>query len=284
MTTSFDRKLLHLVVKALPPGVDLATHNVSDRDFQLLVENLRHNHREYERRNLSQFTLAVVSAVNHLQQNCYDRSRKRKQPFSLTKTDNVQVRSDSDEDEYDRAAAIRDVVPSVNRLNDSILRFHRPVNNSDKPVMETFERDSTIESSSEGQGRIAVEDTQEFSNTAPPKDSLDTEATDLLPSDSHQGTYIVDRQGRKRRVTRRSSSMAGNGNDTTAKVHATSSQLAFNVPVLRPTERYTDLGGMDGMITTIRQLVEYPITRPELYRHLGVDPPRGVLLRGPPGT
>jgi ATP-dependent 26S proteasome regulatory subunit len=60
--------------------------------------------------------------------------------------------------------------------------------------------------------------------------------------------------------------------------------LSFTVPVIRPTERYSDLGGMDHIITTIRQLVEYPITRPELYRHLGVDPPRGVLLRGPPGT
>ena len=51
----------------------------------------------------------------------------------------------------------------------------------------------------------------------------------------------------------------------------------------RPTERYTDLGGMGDILTQIRQLVEYPLVRPELYRHLGVDPPRGVLLRGPPG-
>ncbi|EEC46437.1 predicted protein, partial [Phaeodactylum tricornutum CCAP 1055/1] len=45
-----------------------------------------------------------------------------------------------------------------------------------------------------------------------------------------------------------------------------------------------DLGGMDEVVKNIRQLVEYPLIRPELYSHLGVDPPRGVLLRGPPGT
>jgi ribosome biogenesis ATPase len=57
----------------------------------------------------------------------------------------------------------------------------------------------------------------------------------------------------------------------------------FASPVERPTERYCDLGGMDQVLQQIRQLIEYPLVRPELYRHLGVDPPRGVLLRGPPG-
>ncbi len=52
----------------------------------------------------------------------------------------------------------------------------------------------------------------------------------------------------------------------------------------RPRERYTDLGGMGHIVQEVRQLVEYPLVRPELYRHLGVEPPRGVLLRGPPGT
>lgn len=52
----------------------------------------------------------------------------------------------------------------------------------------------------------------------------------------------------------------------------------------RPTERFSDLGGMIELIETIRQLVITPLLRPEIYRHLGVEPPRGVLLRGPPGT
>jgi SpoVK/Ycf46/Vps4 family AAA+-type ATPase len=59
---------------------------------------------------------------------------------------------------------------------------------------------------------------------------------------------------------------------------------SFLTPVPRPAERFNDLGGMAETIRQIRQLVEYPVVRPELYRHLGVDPPRGVLLRGPPGT
>jgi hypothetical protein len=286
MTTSFDRKLVHLVGKAIPSGLDLATHNFNNRDFDVLVEQLRLNHREYERRNLSQFTLAVVSAVSHLQQSCCERSRKRKQPVALTKTDSLQFRSDSDEDEYDRAAAIRDAAPSVNRLNDSILRFHRPVTNDEKPVSEQREANSTKEFNSEVQSEVTVENTQKLSEPLPSKEVLGAVATDQLPPEPPEASSTVARRTRKRRVVRQSSSMTGIGigNDSTATVTPTLSQLAFTVPVQRPTERYTDLGGMDGIITTIRQLVEYPITRPEVYRHLGVDPPRGVLLRGPPGT
>ena len=46
---------------------------------------------------------------------------------------------------------------------------------------------------------------------------------------------------------------------------------------------YASLGGMDGVLQEVRELVEYPLTHPEIYAHLGVEPPRGLLLHGPPG-
>ena len=54
-------------------------------------------------------------------------------------------------------------------------------------------------------------------------------------------------------------------------------------PSPRPTERYSDLGGISPLLQQLRELIEYPLSRPELFLHLGVEPPRGVLLRGPPG-
>ena len=90
---------------------------------------------------------------------------------------------------------------------------------------------------------------------------------------------MVVRKGRKRkRILRRASSLAG------ASDFGGETDLAFLTPLPRPKERYHDLGGLDDLIQDVRQLVEYPLIRPELYRHLGIEPPRGVLLRGPPGT
>jgi transitional endoplasmic reticulum ATPase len=47
---------------------------------------------------------------------------------------------------------------------------------------------------------------------------------------------------------------------------------------------YDDLGGMRSTIDALREMVELPLRHPELFQRLGVDPPKGVLLHGPPGT
>ncbi len=47
---------------------------------------------------------------------------------------------------------------------------------------------------------------------------------------------------------------------------------------------YEDIGGLDEPIKKVRELVELPMNHPELFRKLGIDPPKGVLLHGPPGT
>lgn len=51
-----------------------------------------------------------------------------------------------------------------------------------------------------------------------------------------------------------------------------------------PSARYSDVGGIDACLQDVRELIEHPIRHPEIYRHLGVRPPTGVLLHGPPGT
>jgi proteasome regulatory subunit len=51
-----------------------------------------------------------------------------------------------------------------------------------------------------------------------------------------------------------------------------------------PTETYADIGGLQDQINEIREAVELPLKRPELFRRIGIEPPKGVLLHGPPGT
>ncbi|KIM36568.1 hypothetical protein M413DRAFT_449106 [Hebeloma cylindrosporum] len=49
-------------------------------------------------------------------------------------------------------------------------------------------------------------------------------------------------------------------------------------------EAYSSVGGLANQIEAIRDLLEIPLTRPELFRYFGLKPPRGILLHGPPGT
>ncbi|KAJ3197481.1 26S proteasome regulatory subunit 6B [Irineochytrium annulatum] len=52
----------------------------------------------------------------------------------------------------------------------------------------------------------------------------------------------------------------------------------------KPDVSYQDIGGLDIQKQEIREAVELPLTHFDLYRQIGIDPPRGVLLYGPPGT
>jgi len=51
-----------------------------------------------------------------------------------------------------------------------------------------------------------------------------------------------------------------------------------------PTESYADIGGLEQQIQEIKEAVELPLTRPELYEEMGIKPPKGVILYGVPGT
>ncbi|NMC05850.1 MAG: CDC48 family AAA ATPase [Candidatus Lokiarchaeota archaeon] len=51
-----------------------------------------------------------------------------------------------------------------------------------------------------------------------------------------------------------------------------------------PRISYEDVGGLRDEIQKIREMVELPIRHPEIFSHLGIDAPKGVLLYGPPGT
>jgi 26S proteasome regulatory subunit T3 len=52
----------------------------------------------------------------------------------------------------------------------------------------------------------------------------------------------------------------------------------------KPDVSYADVGGLDMQKQELREAVELPLTHGDLYRQIGIEPPRGVLLYGPPGT
>ena len=70
--------------------------------------------------------------------------------------------------------------------------------------------------------------------------------------------------------------------------------LVASLPSIRPSAmrsifldtppiRYSDIGGQASVIQNLREAVEWPLLHPESFTRLGVKPPKGVLLYGPPG-
>ncbi len=51
----------------------------------------------------------------------------------------------------------------------------------------------------------------------------------------------------------------------------------------RPETTYNDIGGLSEQIRELREAIELPLLRPDLFRDVGIEPPKGVLLYGPPG-
>jgi transitional endoplasmic reticulum ATPase len=80
----------------------------------------------------------------------------------------------------------------------------------------------------------------------------------------------ADGGGRTERRSSGSTGEDGEGNDVAGEQTA------------GPT--YEDIGGLDDELEQVREMIELPLSEPELFRRLGVEPPSGVLLYGPPGT
>lgn len=325
MTGTADPKLIHLVGRLLQ-SQQREDGETNHKSISSLVQQLCHQHREYQRKNITQLTRDVQFAVTHWQQREANisnqnmstvKAKKRKHlapPISTTLAvdDNASDDDENDdrpnksnsnidnenEEEYDRAAIIYDSMVSAstsvsgNSLNDRLLQIRNvkkisKLESTDAPKKSSFRID-VIDSQDEISEPFADEDhsNSNRTRTIATENTLQNDPPDMdaQTKDTEKRTS-KNSSNRKRKLVRRNSRADGDSNGATLGPEGpTSTSLSFTRPVVRPTERYCDLGGMDHIITTIRQLVEYPITRPELYRHLGVDPPRGVLLRGPPGT
>jgi 26S proteasome regulatory subunit T5 len=52
----------------------------------------------------------------------------------------------------------------------------------------------------------------------------------------------------------------------------------------RPTEEYTDIGGLDKQIEELIEAIVLPMTHKERFDNIGIRPPKGLLMHGPPGT
>ncbi len=78
------------------------------------------------------------------------------------------------------------------------------------------------------------------------------------------------------------SDTASSGSGTTASDGAADADLEGETAGSGIT--YEDIGGLDEELELVREMIELPLSEPELFQRLSVAPPSGVLLYGPPGT
>lgn len=79
-------------------------------------------------------------------------------------------------------------------------------------------------------------------------------------------------------------------NPKQAVIITAETQVTFNPEAVEVAEEkvidvtYEDIGGLDEELKKVREMIEIPLKYPELFNKLGIEPPAGVLLHGPPGS
>ncbi|KAJ3479066.1 hypothetical protein NLI96_g9329 [Meripilus lineatus] len=115
-----------------------------------------------------------------------------------------------------------------------------------------------------------------------------SESTPTVLPESVSSTPVEPRVGstpakRKTRSTRATAGEDGSSKRTKFASATSGSGGSIAKEYTPPTVRLSDLGGVESCIEKMLELVAMPLCHPEIYLHTGVQPPRGVLLHGPPG-
>lgn len=106
------------------------------------------------------------------------------------------------------------------------------------------------------------------------------EPSEAGPSAIHS-TIVVSSESRPPNSKRRPrTGRVGEESSKRIKVGSADASLKHYAP---PSARLSDLGGIEASVEKMLELVAMPLCHPEIYLHTGVQPPRGVLLHGPPG-
>ena len=258
-----DPKLNHLVRKCLSAMQD-EKEKKNEND---VVDWLRKKYREYQRKDIGKLRCQVQTILTGIEEKL-------------------------EESEYDKEARAHDEQRSklnqhANNLNASLTNRYRKLQQErDAEERANIALRASEASDLQESSEMDTTETNEEVGTSKKRTREDPENTISATNPSLEKRLSKTINGGKSSKRKKSSGARRNGSKSgysDTGLPGKDDAATISEPIPRPTERYTDLGGMEDVLTQIRQLVEYPLVRPELYRHLGVDPPRGVLLRGPPG-
>lgn len=224
-------------------------------------------------------------------------SQKKKRVGGVDDSNNSLMHYESDVDladegntnKHDDNTTISNAAISASTLNSGGM-LNASLRDRYKDVQREREREASVAACATNDGSSNVlRDDGNATNNAANNDTSTTAATpsrggessssiEQVPKTPTASTATPRRKKKPLKKTPSSNRIQDNSDDNP---YSTTSTLVLPSP--RPTERYSNLGGMAQLLQQVRELIEYPLSRPELFLHLGVEPPRGVLLRGPPG-
>ncbi|KAJ2493235.1 Ribosome biogenesis ATPase rix7 [Coemansia sp. RSA 2050] len=126
--------------------------------------------------------------------------------------------------------------------------------------------------------------TKPCGSTVMPAKGSGTATPSGLGREGHVLPTTATSAGDKRRAAEASEIKADDsGKDRDAKRRRRPKGSADHTRHAPPETRLSNLGGVDSCIEEVLELIVMPLKHPEIYLHTGVQPPRGVLLHGPPG-
>jgi proteasome regulatory subunit len=115
------------------------------------------------------------------------------------------------------------------------------------------------------------------------RDILDDKALIRLPNGNE---FLVEIATNCEELVPGDSVLAEQKNLTILKKVSTSKKFDVEKFVIleKPDIRFSDIGGLQEQVQEIKEVIELPLKKPELFKQVGITPPKGILLFGPPGT
>lgn len=111
-------------------------------------------------------------------------------------------------------------------------------------------------------------------------ETVENASTATTPMAETTPVPSTDTRSTKRKLRTRTTTGDDGAGSTSVKRPKTGATAKEYAP---PSTRLADLGGVTDAVEKMLELVAMPLCHPEIYLHTGVQPPRGVLLHGPPG-
>ncbi|KAI8066790.1 P-loop containing nucleoside triphosphate hydrolase protein [Gongronella butleri] len=165
----------------------------------------------------------------------------------------------------------------VQQADPSLRRFKKKqLEQTIESVLENF--DPTLTGDEESDVSIDLDEQGELATPALESNAMNKSVTNLWNLNKPAATSTPASPDTKEEGKPQKRRMK-NASGGSSKRHKADTRDTATIP----TATLADLGGIDACIEEIMELIAMPLAHPEVYIHTGVQPPRGVLLHGPPG-